>query len=168
MSDWVSRKPLTARCFDVGIDFGTSGTRALVIDANGTVQAEVSLALEPVEPSQCTQAWQNNLFELFRQMPRSLRSHFSHITIAGTSSTVVLCDGQGMPLHPPLMYNEVGDRTAVDTLKSIVPAGQPVLSASSSLVKLLFLLTQVKRSQARYLLHQADWLAFTPWPVGGE
>ena len=151
----------------LGIDFGTSGARAVVIDGDRTPQAEVSLPVAAVDPNQRPRAWQTTLFDLIDQIPQSLRSRISRIAIDGTSSTVLLCDGEGTPLHAPLMYNDAcdqapsifGDRTLVEGLRAIAPPGHPVVSASSSLVKLLWLQTQVKPQPAHYLLHQADWFA---------
>ncbi len=90
------------------------------------------------------------------------------IAINGTSATVLLCDAYGQPLTPPLLYNDDGGQGYQAELEAIAPAGHPVLSATSSLVKLLWWRGTLPASvfqQAAYFLHQADWLA---WQLHGR
>jgi xylulokinase len=58
------------------------------------------------------------------------------------------------------MYSDKGDSACLDLLSTVVPANHCVLSASSSLVKLLTFQTQPEWAEAKYFLHQADWLGF--------
>lgn len=144
----------------LGIDFGTSGARAIAIDAQGTCIQEQSLMFESSQAARSPQVWQALLFELIAKISPEVRSQIEAITINGTSSTVLLCDGAGQPLPPPMMYSDKGDSQWVERLAEIAPAGHCVLSTSSSLVKLFTLKTQPAAQDARYFLHQADWLAF--------
>jgi D-ribulokinase len=145
--------------YSLGIDFGTSGARAIAIDAFGNVQSETSIAFDNAEDARHPSVWQTVLWELFTQIPATVKAHIQAIAIDGTSSTVLLCDTQGNPLLPPLMYNDGCDAKYVEQLKTIAPAGHCVLSGSSSLVKLLsWQAEEVLFSKAAYLLHQADWL----------
>jgi D-ribulokinase len=140
----------------LGIDFGTSGARAIVVDADRQIQFQVAEGLpHPDRPS----LWRSTLFELIGQIPLSLRQRLGAIAIDGTSSTVLMCDGLGEPLSDVLMYND--DRAAgqVEFLRAIAPPHHTVLSATSSLAKLLWLQQQPESPQARYFLHQADWIA---------
>jgi D-ribulokinase len=147
------------RCW-LGVDFGTSGARAIAIAHNGTCLYEQSLAFGNAQDARSPHVWQTLLFQLLGELPQVLRSQLVAIAINGTSSTVLLCDGEGMPLLPPMMYGDVGDRSWVERLASIAPEGHCVRSASSSLVKLLTFQTQPEFQKAQYFLHQADWLAF--------
>ena len=58
------------------------------------------------------------------------------------------------------MYNDDRAGQVLETLKQFAPAKHTVLSATSSLAKLLWMSQLPSFSQAKYFLHQADWLAF--------
>jgi xylulokinase len=153
--------------FYLGIDFGTSGARAILIDAGGDIKAEAQYPFEeasdreqvPFAPT--TARWEKALFALIEQIPREIRGEIEAIAIDGTSSTVMLCDATGQPIDEPLMYNDGRGVAVMDRLKAIAPPNHTVLSATSSLAKLLWLNQKSKvKSQNLYFLHQADWLAF--------
>lgn len=183
--------------FYLGIDFGTSGARAVVIDIAGTVQAEVEQHFEatlaqgkggrregnieedsnfyslplpfnasPVHSFDEVQAetwistWHSALFNLLEQIPLQVRQKIKAIAINGTSSTVLLCDRSGTPVSTPLLYNDGRGVEVVETVKAIAPANSTVISATSSLAKLLWMSQQDFFTQGQYFLHQADWLAF--------
>jgi sugar (pentulose or hexulose) kinase len=150
----------------LGIDFGTSGTRAVVIDAAGVIQAEAQYSFELVlgntEPvTSTTVAWKTALFALIEGIPQEIRREIKAIAFDGTSSTVLLCDSTGQPITEPLMYNDGRGIEVMERLNAIAPPNHTVLSATSSLAKLLWLTQNSKfKIQNSYFLHQADWLAF--------
>ena len=157
--------------FALGIDFGTSGARAVAIDQEGSIQAERSRSFESQTPSERAELWQTTLMELLREVPLEIRKTVGAIAINGTSSTVMLCDRHGRPVVAPRLYNEAVDPSVVKELEAIAPAHHPVLSATSSLAKLFHWLPQIDSPVGRfhvdisdqdtlYFLHQADWLAF--------
>ena len=61
----------------------------------------------------------------------------------------------------PLLYNDARGKEALESIESIAPPDSVAVSATSSLAKLLWWQQQSYFNQARYLLHQADWLAFS-------
>ncbi len=144
----------------LGIDFGTSGARGVVIDQEGSIQQEARHPFTMSPGSDLTNCWQTALFMLLEQIPGELRREIEAIAINGTSSTVLLCDGAGNPIDEPLLYNDGRGAVMLDRLRSIAPANHTVLSATSSLAKLLWMSQQPYFAKARYFLHQADWLAF--------
>jgi D-ribulokinase len=147
--------------YSLGIDFGTSGARAIAIDASGTVQTETSIAFSNADDTRNPTVWQTVLWELFAQIPATVKARILAIAIDGTSSTVLLCDAQGEPIVAPLMYNDSCDSKYLEQLKAIAPVGHCVLSSSSSLVKLRSWQAETSIfSKAAYFLHQADWLGF--------
>lgn len=146
--------------YSLGIDFGTSGARAIVIDQHDQVLAEESRAFPVMSPEERPGHWRNTLWELIGGISTDVRSHLQAIAINGTSSTILLCDAGGMPLYPPQMYNDTCDPASLELLTTLVPSGHPVLSASSSLAKLLGMSRMVDMTAVRYLMHQADWLAW--------
>ena len=146
-----------------GLDFGTSGARLTVINAGREVIWQDDQAYGSSAASADHRLWQAVLAQLLRGIPPAIASDIAAIAINGTSATVLLCDGQGALITEPLLYNNACGQAQQAPHKEIAPAGSPVLSATSSLVKLLWwratLPTPVFQ-RARYLLHQADWLAY--------
>lgn len=150
-----------------GIDFGTSGARLAIVDAAANLCYEASDAFGEVLESDLAACWQETLFSLLSGIDRAERQNLAAIAINGTSATVLLCDAIGQPVLPPLLYNDARGAAEVETLRQCfaqqpvkAPCQQIVLSATSSLVKLLWWSRQAAFSQAQYLLHQADWLGF--------
>ncbi len=146
--------PLTPHAF-LGIDFGTSGARAIAIDRSGAILAEARQAFT----DQTAEAWRAALFDLIGQIPADIRRVLGAIAVNGTSTTALLCDADNRPLCPPLLYNDARAKSEAKQLAQIAPSGHPVLSASSSLAKLLWFQKQPEFPRARFFLHQADWLA---------
>src|SRR3712207_6002160 len=124
----------------LGIDFGTSGARAVVIDIAGNVQAEALQQFRvDTQAALWIQMWQETLFNLIEQIPKSVRQKIRAIAINGTSSTVLLCDERGTPVSEPLLYNDGRGVEVLETVKAIAPTNSTVISATSSLVKLLWM-----------------------------
>ena len=148
----------------LGIDFGTSGARAIVVDAIGQIRGEGRYDFEMGRTTSADwiPIWREALFSLLEQICRivPVTQNIARIAINGTSSTVLLCDETGNPVDAPILYDDDRSVTVLDTLKSIAPANHPVLSATSSLAKLLWWITENKSQASYYFLHQADWLAF--------
>jgi D-ribulokinase len=144
----------------LGIDFGTSGARSVVIDEEGSIQHQARYPFGMSSDSNLARDWQVALFSLLEQIPGAIRQEIQAIAIDGTSSTVLLCDAAGNPVSAPLLYNDGRGAIMLDNLKSVAPPNHTVLSATSSLAKLLWMAQQPDFAQARYFLHQADWLAF--------
>ncbi|EHC11102.1 FGGY-family carbohydrate kinase [Fischerella thermalis] len=146
--------------FYLGIDFGTSGARGMVIDEVGIMQQRVIYPFEMSPRVDLGNIWQMALFSLLEQISGELRREIRAIAINGTSSTVLLCDAVGNPVDAPLLYNDGRGAVVMDRLKSAAPPNHTVLSTTSSLAKLLWMSQQAFFTQAKYFLHQADWLAF--------
>ena len=145
-----------------GLDFGTSGARLTVINAARQVVWQDDQAYSPAASSADHHLWQAVLEQLLRGIPTAIAADMAAIAINGTSATVLLCDEQGEPITEPLLYNDACGQAQQAPLSDMAPAGSPVLSATASLVKLLWWRATLPTSvfqRARYLLHQADWLA---------
>lgn len=156
----------------LGLDFGTSGARAIAVHQEFAIHQtpslspttqilhEQSLTFASEQDARDPLSWKAMLFELLGNLPKAVRSQLKAIAINGTSSTVLLCDRLGQPLLPPMMYDDKGDLAFLDQLSKVAPAHHCVLNASSSLVKLLTFQTYPEWANAKYFLHQADWLSF--------
>jgi D-ribulokinase len=142
----------------LGIDFGTSGARLVAIDTDRNV-------LWWGARNQAAGAWRETLFDLIQAIPGEIKSQVTRMAIDGTSSTVLLCNDRGQLVSEPILYSDARASTVLHELRSFVPVGHPVLSATSSLAKLYWLMSQADAptpaaSQGLHLLHQADWLAY--------
>ena len=103
---------MNAPCY-IGVDLGTSGCRAVAIDADRRVIAQAKTALpEPIRGGtsrveQDPELWWNAVTLVLRQLAGRLGSYSPHtLCVDGTSSTLLLCDPGGTPLAPALMYND--------------------------------------------------------------
>ncbi|ASC72777.1 putative sugar kinase [Halomicronema hongdechloris C2206] len=148
----------------LGIDVGTSGLRAVVVATDRRLRVQCCHEYsqgEAAAPPDWPRLWQTGLRAVLVAVPRELRPQIGAIAVAGTSGTVMLCDGAGMPLTAPLFYNDGRAQAEAKALTALAPAGSPVLSATSSLAKLLWWRQHLPAEiwqQGQYFLHQADWI----------
>lgn len=144
----------------LGLDFGTSGARAVVVGGDRQIHAQSQVSF----PSDISQGkavqWRDSLLQLLSDLPGKVRSQIGAIALNGTSSTVLLCDAAGHPTVEPLMYNDAQSAAVVDRVWAIAPPGHPVISATSTFAKLVTWVEQGNVEAGTYLMHQADWLAF--------
>ncbi len=143
----------------IGIDFGTSGARCCVIDAEGTVIAEDQRDFGTLKDYERADIWREALWDLIAALPPAIRTQLSAIALDGTSGTVLACDAELAPRHPPLLYN---DDRAVDEARliaAIAPPGHPAAAVTSGLAKVMWLKKWLGHTGARLYLNQADWLS---------
>jgi D-ribulokinase len=143
----------------VGIDFGTSGVRAIAIDIDGEIVAISRTEYE----IRNYETWQAALYEVIASLPKEIRKTTKKIVIDGTSATVLLCDRDGKAIVPPMIYSDACSQDVLEKVKKIAPPQHPVCSSTSSFAKLVFFLENEGRSPSfsgSYLLHQADWLGY--------
>lgn len=149
----------------LGIDIGTSGCRAIVIDQQGDIHAQHGAALpDPLRAdnrvTQDPQLWWEAVQEVIREIshkvpPRAIAA----VAVDATSSTILLADIHGQPLMPALMYNDASAIAEAQKIKAVVPRESAAHGPSSGLAKLLALQESSLAGEARYVLHQADWIA---------
>ncbi|MEA5512409.1 FGGY-family carbohydrate kinase [Crocosphaera sp. UHCC 0190] len=144
----------------LGIDFGTSGARAIVINEPEHIQFETHCLFAENQSNNLVNIWANTLDQLLYSIPVEIRQKISAIAINGTSSTVLLCDSQGNPIDDPILYNDARGKIVLEKIEKIAPKGHLVCSATSSLAKLFWWQQTPIFEEACYLLHQADWLGF--------
>ncbi len=149
----------------VGIDVGTSGCRAVAIDDSGKQQGRAAQVLPaPLrrgkEVQQDPEIWWRSVVAVLRQLladvdVRSVRA----VAVDGTSATLLLADAAGKPLAPALMYNDARAGNEAARIALFAPPETAAQGAGSALAKLLWLQAQPGTNEARYALHQADWIA---------
>jgi len=143
----------------LGIDFGTSGARSCVINADGMIVAEDKRDFGTLEEYERAGIWREALWDLVASLPPALRTQLSDIALDGTSGTVLACDEELSPRHPPLLYND--DRAVIEAAliaKTATP-GHPAAAVTSGLAKVLWLKKRLGLTGARLYLNQADWLS---------
>lgn len=147
----------------IGIDLGTSGCRACLIDANEQLIHEVRVDLpEPDINGHCVEQdaeiwWLVTSKVLTQLCQHPAAQSVVAISVDATSSTLLVTDENYLPLAPALMYNDSRATTEAELIKSIAPdIASAVHGASSSLSKLLWLRTQYPESKK--VLHQADFI----------
>ncbi|MFH1495407.1 MAG: FGGY-family carbohydrate kinase [Pseudomonadota bacterium] len=141
----------------LGIDFGTTGARAMVIDDTGEILAQCRYDFHG---EQSGSLWRTALFELIAQIPFALRNVLGAISINGTSGTVLLSDAAGDPLSAPLLYNDSRASREAETLARRAPPDHVAATPTSGLAKLMWLSQQPGFDSAASLMHQSDWLSF--------
>ena len=137
----------------LGLDLGTSGVRAAVLNRNGELlhsrSTNYSSGLDQA------QDWQTACSSLIREIPVTLRHRLAAIAVDGTSGTLLPCTRDGDALGPALLYSEACPEQARQ-LARLVPSSSPAASPSGSLARALRLLE--RHPQLELLRHQADWI----------
>lgn len=139
----------------LGLDFGTSGARAIAIDEAEKIVAQAHARYDIAD----AMSWVSALAWLFQSLPPRVRSHLAAVAIDGTSSTVLLCNDTNLPLAPPLLYNDSRAQDQARRIARRAPKGHIAGSATSNLAKLLWLRQHVPNASARFCTDQAGWLA---------
>jgi sugar (pentulose or hexulose) kinase len=147
----------------IGIDVGTSACRACAVDVHGAVLAETRTPLpapndDAPRVEQDAELWWLALSETLDQLCARIETgSVRRLALDGTSATLLLCDHQGRPLTPGLMYNDARARVQADQIRQVAPPDNAAASPSSSLAKLLYLY-HAHRDAKPLALHQADWM----------
>src|SRR5665647_784886 len=106
----------------LGLDFGTSGARACVIDnAKIIVWKHHVTYLDPAR--QTPSDWRNALHALLSALPKNIAAGLHGIALDGTSGTVLLCDTDMQPCSAALLYNDDRAHSQAEQLRKIAPAG---------------------------------------------
>jgi len=150
----------------LGLDFGSSGARACVLDQTGNI-----VHVDRVEycdaDNQTPEDWREALHTLLRKLPSPVASQLQRIALDATSSSVLLCDARLQPLSPALLYHDTRAQTQAEKLKNLAPIDHSVCSASSGLAKFLWLTQNTNLENASHCMHQADWLSALLTGSGG-
>ena len=149
----------------LGIDVGTSGVRSCVIDSRARQCAGMRTPLSAPrragaaveqDPGIWWAALGDNLDALGRQTDLA---RVAALCLDATSSSLLLCDRDGTPLTPALMYNDARATQAAADIAALAPADSAVHGPAASLAKLLWLLREYPATGHDCLsVHQADWL----------
>ncbi|KAL2649262.1 hypothetical protein R1flu_017390 [Riccia fluitans] len=144
----------------MGFDFGTSGARLMVINEKGKICADGKRIYPVVPEAEWAPMWKDTLFSLIQSLPAEVLSRVVAVSLDGTSSTTMIVDRKtGEPVTRPVLYNESRSQ-ALPSLEAIAPANHTVLSATSTLCKLVAWWMEGGSEQEKdvVMMHQADWL----------
>ena len=156
----------------LGIDVGTTGVRAVLLDAAGWVLGRGARPLHSdrrngVRHEQDPDEWWSALCGAVRQALTSQAgregSRITAVAVAATSGTVVVEDDRGRPVTPGLLYD---DRRALDLAGRVTAAGAAIWARSGvvaapmwALPRVLWLVRNVGVPPGGRIAHQGDHLA---------
>lgn len=149
----------------LGIDVGTAGVRACAVDARGALLGLEAATLPPPRQvgaaiDQDPELWWRATVVAVCKLGRSIDlGSVERLCVDGTSGTLLLIDAAGRPCTPGLMYNDARASTEASRIAAVAPADSGARGASSALAKLLHLASRSEARDARYAVHQADWIA---------
>lgn len=141
----------------LGIDLGTSGVRAMLVDEAGGVggQGRARIAeAERRDPAVLWRAVETALDALRAETPLGA---VAALAIDGTSGTLIAADADGFPLGPASLYSDKAPSEAVALVAEIAPRASAAHGGSSPLARMAVLRD---RPGLAHILHEADWVAF--------
>ncbi len=136
-----------------------------MINGEQQIIARTEVAIPPpdrknVEVSQDPHFWWSALLDCIHGLGSQCDTkHITRLAIDGTSATVLLCDANGRPLAPALMYNDARATREAQRFAGIAAQDSGAMGASSSLAKVLWLQNNVQTPDTVHIQHQADWLS---------
>ena len=157
----------------LGIDLGTSGARALVVDRAGAIVAGAFAALPPPVVvdgggrEQDADLWWNAAATAVREALARLAAaggnprEVGAACVDATSGTIVPVDAQCVPVHAGLMYNDARATAEAARLNAAARAGGEAEAANASYAsaKILWLRAhQPAAARAVRFLHQTDYV----------
>lgn len=143
-----------AEKFYVGIDLGTSGARAVIIDDQERLISSGKATIEGNHRSPAE--WRRAMETALNAALSSVEpTHIYALAIDGTSGTILPVNDEGAPLCDALMYNDppLNNNAAAQIEAQTEPGrttGLPALLRAQSFLSL----------RPAHVLHQADWLSF--------
>ncbi|VAW95279.1 Carbohydrate kinase, FGGY family [hydrothermal vent metagenome] len=149
----------------LGIDFGTSGCRAVVINQEKHILACTEICYPPDSINangtheQDPAIWWLNFIQLINNLSNKIKlSSICRLAIDATSGTVLLADKNGKAISPAIMYNDNRADLEATQIKALVPNNAAIHNSSSGIAKILWLKHHYQPDDSDLYLHQADWL----------
>lgn len=145
--------------YALGIDIGTSGVRAALLDSDQKVSDFKAVHLADFGRNlRSPRVWQLALAELMHQICVGRNAaKIEAVAVCGTSGTVLSLDSAGAPIGDALMYNDaVQDPAIAQAIAKVAPRESAAHGAASALARAIVL---QQRSGTARIVHQADWIA---------
>ncbi len=161
----------------IGLDIGTSSTKAGAVDAAGTILATVTGRHEVSQPRQgwfeqdAEAVWWQQSRQLLAELladQRLGRCHVAAVGISGMGPCLVICDASGIPLRPAILYG-IDMRAAAEIEElddrygsaAILARGGSALSSQAVGPKLLWL----QRHEPQAWAKTARWFSASSFLV---
>ena len=134
----------------LGIDLGTSGVRAVLLQGNRQIAAN---ALPHAAPARWgAEALWAALVSVLRGLDlQTVQS----LAVAGTSGTILATAADGTPLTRLSPYDEAAPSGTTAQILAVVPADSPAAGATSPLARAIAMLDV---PGVHHVLHEADWI----------
>jgi xylulokinase len=141
----------------LGLDLGTSGARALLIDDAGEVVASGKAGMREQGPNpRDPRVWLSAAEAALRGALAGVDpERIAALCVDGTSGTVLAVDALGRPLGEGLMYNDAAEPAGVLAVAESAPDVSAAHGSTSGLAKAM----QLRALKPNRVLHQADWIA---------
>ncbi len=110
----------------LGIDIGTSGVKAMVIDANNTIHAQSTSPLhvsrpQPLWSEQDPRDWWAATNAAVSQLPADLRRSVQAIGLSGQMHGATVLGADDQPLRPAILWNDGRSQAQCETLRERMP-----------------------------------------------
>ncbi len=144
----------------LGIDIGTSGVRAVLMNSKFDVVAHSSSLMSDFGPNHRSPVvWWKSLESALEQLrteaPEQWRQVLG-ISVDGTSGTMLALNNEFEPIGDALMYNDpVENPDILEQIREHAPRESAAHGATSGLAKLM---TLQELPGCHRVLHQADWV----------
>ena len=149
-----------------GFDFGSSGARISIIDANKDLIYSHSVAY--MYKLKNPNSWIFSCEELLENIPYDLKKNIVRLAISGTSGTLMACNSEGVPIGEAIPYDKACNENK--NFPELISSEEDHLRTPySSLSKALKLID--KYGENILLRHQSDWITgwfLKDWTYGEE
>jgi len=156
----------------IGIDVGTQGARAVLIDATGDVLGSGEQAFPLNNQSreeQSPEQWWRDCMLCLQQVIGQVRTAINlqdvvAISVTSTSGTIIPIDKNNEPLHNAIMYSDPRSAEEAGFCKKVALAansdGYTAFNASSGLPKMVWFINRYpgKVEQLGKFIHAADFI----------
>jgi xylulokinase len=123
----------------LGIDIGTTATKAILVDPEGSVEAEASSPARLLSPypgwaEESTEEWWQNVRALVPRLLRDANASQDTIAAVGVSGmvpTLICLDEEGVPLRPSIQQNDARASREIEKLRQTL-ADKNVLERTGS------------------------------------
>ncbi len=158
----------------LGIDIGTSGVKTATLNTGGEVLSTSSIKhiyqnSDKINPSiwweTVKKAIKLNLIYLKKKRINFIK--IEKLAVDGTSGTVLLADENLQPVTRALMYNATGFVKEARIIEKYSPEYHIAKGQNSTLARALRLINEDKNRNAKYLMHQADFIVANLLKKGG-
>jgi sugar (pentulose or hexulose) kinase len=147
--------------FVIGLDLGTSGVRAVAVDASGKILALGAATLPPTKATgtrreQSPEDWWNGCRTALDELSQQIDlSGARAIAVDATSGTILPVDNHNRPLAPARMYDDADTGDLAAQINSLAPRESAAHGATSPAARAL---EWAKLPRLHCIIHQADWI----------